>query len=83
MGERGKNEEMKNRNTNLEAVEPASDKAETPDSMGKHPQKPEVRLGREAQARIGQILRDMYNGYVKQGVPSEMADLVRRLTEQE
>ena len=47
------------------------------------PHKPEARLGREAQARIGQQLRDMYAKYVQEGVPPQIADLVRRLSEQE
>src|SRR5580692_6939292 len=88
MGERGKNGDMKHRRTNLEAVEsdkPASDKPETRDSMGMpvtHP-KPEARLGREVQAKIGQQLRSMYDDVVNQGVPSHIADLVRRLSDQD
>jgi Anti-sigma factor NepR len=89
MGERGKNGEMKQRRTNLEAVEPdspdkpASDKPETRDSMGAqaNPQKPEARLGREVQAKIGQQLRAMYDDVVNQGVPQHIADLVRRLSD--
>lgn len=81
---------MKNRRTNLEAVAPEADKAE-PDkaeaqtAMGRPgtPHKPEVRLGREVQARIGQQLRAMYDDVVNQGVPSHITDLVRRLSEQE
>jgi hypothetical protein len=91
MGERGKNGEMKQRRTNLEAVEPespdkpASDKLEARDSMGAplNPPKPEARLGREVQAKIGQQLRAMYDDVVNQGVPPHIADLVRRLSEQE
>ena len=90
MGERGKNGEMKHRRTNLEAVQPesdkpASDKPETRDSMGapiNHP-KPEARLGREVQAKIGQQLRSMYDDVVNQGVPQHIADLVRRLSDQD
>ena len=41
--------------------------------------KPEVRLGREVQARIGQQLRGMYDDVVSQGVPKHIDDLVRRL----
>ena len=91
MGERGKNGEMKQRRSNLEAVEPvssdkpASDKPETRDSMGApvNSPKPEARLGREVQAKIGQQLRAMYDEVVNQGVPPHIADLVRRLTDQD
>ena len=90
MGERGKNGEMKHRRTNLEAVEPesdkpASDKPEIRDSMGApaNPPKPEARLGREVQAKIGQQLRAMYDDVVNQGVPQHIADLVRRLSDQD
>jgi hypothetical protein len=61
--------------------------AETPqvwDNMGRPTQrKPEVRLGREVQARIGQQLRALYDDVVKEGVPQNISDLVRRLSEQE
>jgi hypothetical protein len=90
MGERGKADDMKNRRTNLEAVEPemaktASDKPESQDAMGTQANvtKPHVRLGREVQAKIGQQLRAMYDEVVDQGVPSHIADLVRRLSEQD
>jgi hypothetical protein len=90
MGERGKNGEMKHRRTSLEAVEPesdkpASDKPETRDVMGAPvtPHKPEARLGREVQAKIGQQLRSMYDDVVNQGVPQHIADLVRRLSDQD
>jgi Anti-sigma factor NepR len=88
MGERGKTEEMKNPRTNLEPAErvrPQDDRPETVDSMGRPvtPQKPDVRLGREAQARIGQQLRAMYEEFVNQGVPQHITDLVRRLSDQE
>ena len=90
MGERGKSDDMKNRRTNLEAVEPeagktASDKPETQDAMGTQANltKPHARLGREVQAKIGQQLRAMYDEVVKQGVPSHIADLVRRLRDQD
>ncbi|MGC1352178.1 MAG: NepR family anti-sigma factor [Xanthobacteraceae bacterium] len=43
----------------------------------------EVRLGREVQARIGQQLRAMYDDVVSQGVPTHIAELVRRLSEQD
>lgn len=92
MGERGKTEEMKNRRTNLEAVtpdrdKPGSDQPQTRDPMGRPvattPHKPEARLGREVQARIGQQLRAMYDEVVNEGVPQHIADLVRRLSEQD
>jgi hypothetical protein len=88
MGERGKSEEMKNHRTNLDPLErhtPEADKPEAVDSMGRPvtPQKPEVRLGREVQARIGQQLRTMYDDFVKQGVPQHITDLVQRLSDQE
>jgi hypothetical protein len=90
MGDRGKNGEMKHRRTNLEAVEPdssgkpASDKPENRDSSMGAPAnspKPEARLGREVQAKIGQQLRAMYDDVVNQGVPPHIADLVRRLSD--
>jgi hypothetical protein len=49
--------------------------------QGTRPHKPEIRLGREAQARIGELLRTMYNGYVNEGVPSDLEALVRRIGE--
>ncbi len=70
---------MKSRKTNLEAVEPETEKQDTQ----KRPQRPEIRLGREAQARIGELLRTMYNSYVNEGVPDHLDDLVRRLGEQD
>ena len=81
MGEWGKNE-MKHRNTNLDPVDPVSEKPEGRDGMARPP-KPEARLGREVQARIGQQLRAIYDDVVNQGVPSHLADLVRRLSEQD
>jgi hypothetical protein len=84
MGERGKDDDMKHRKTNLDPLEPVADKPETQDPMGRGtPQKPEARLGREVQARIGQQLRAMYNDVVNQGVPQHITDLVRRLGDQE
>jgi len=73
---------MKSRKSNLDAVEPGSDKPELQDSMGKRPHK-EIRLGRETQARIGEQLRAMYNSYLNEGVPQHLEDLVRRLGEQQ
>jgi len=45
--------------------------------------RPHPRLGREVQAKIGQQLRAMYDEVVNQGVPNHIADLVRRLSEQD
>jgi hypothetical protein len=87
MGERGKDDDaMKHRKTNLESVEPLTEKPEAENPMNRpasHPHKPEARLGREVQARIGQQLRAMYNDVVNQGVPSHITDLVRRLSDQD
>jgi hypothetical protein len=75
----GEGENMKSHKTNLDAVEPAADNPDHPDSAAKRAHRPEIRLGREAQARIGELLRAMYNTYVNQGVPQHLAELVRRL----
>jgi hypothetical protein len=87
MGGRGKdNDAMKHRKTNLEAVDPVTDKPEIESPMNRpatNTHKPEARLGREVQARIGQQLRAIYNDVVNQGVPDHIADLVRRLSEHE
>jgi Anti-sigma factor NepR len=84
MGELGNNDAMKSHRTNLDTVEPDSAKpGPQGSSMAKRPHKPEIRLGREAQARIGELLRSMYNSYVGQGVPQHLDDLVRRLGEQD
>jgi Anti-sigma factor NepR len=85
MGERGKDDDMKHRKTNLEPLEPVAEKPENLNPMGRTSthQKPEARLGREVQARIGQQLRAMYNDVVNQGVPNHLADLVRRLGDQD
>jgi len=84
MGELGNSDAMKSHRTNLDTLEPGSAKPTTQDSpMGKRPHKPEIRLGREAQARIGELLRSMYNSYLNQGVPQHLDDLVRRLGEQD
>ena len=90
MGERGKNDRMKNQRTNFEAVAPDQDKPDTDqphirDAMGRpanQPNKPTARLGREVQARIGQQLRAMYDDVVNEGVPQHINDLVRRLSDQ-
>jgi hypothetical protein len=81
-GERGKSKAMKSRKTNLETIEPAAEKPEPHDTMARRPHK-EIRLGREAQHRIGELLRTMYNSYVNEGVPQSLDDLVRRIGEQE
>ncbi len=86
MGERGKDDAMKHRKTNLEPLEPVAQKPENQDPMARPAatsHKPEARLGREIQARIGQQLRTMYNDVVNQGVPQHLADLVRRLSDQD
>jgi hypothetical protein len=87
MGERGKDDDMKHRKSNLEPVETLTEKPEIENPMTRAaattPHKPEARLGREVQARIGQQLRAMYNDVVNQGVPQHISDLVRRLSEQD
>jgi hypothetical protein len=86
MGKRGKDDDMKQRKTNLEPVEPVAEKPEIQDPMPRTAtsgHQPEARLGREIQARIGQQLRALYNDVVNQGVPQHIADLVRRLSDQE
>jgi hypothetical protein len=82
MGDRGKDDAMKHRKTNLET---ATDKPESLDPMARPAttSHKEARLGREVQARIGQQLRAMYNDFVNQGVPPHLADLVRRLSDQD
>jgi hypothetical protein len=70
---------------NLQPPAASADKAESKDEMGKpvaH-RRSAVRLGREEQVRIGQQLRAMYDDFVSQGVPPHIADLVRRLSEQD
>lgn len=79
-GERGNSNAMKSRKTNLDTLEPALASPETQDSMARRPHK-EIRLDREAQHRIGEMLRSMYNTYVDQGVPQHLAELVRRIGE--
>ena len=85
MCQRGKDDDMKHRRTNLEPLGPVAEKPEGQDQMGRTaaPHKPEARLGREVQARIGQQLRAMYNDVVNQGVPEHLADLVRRVSDQD
>ena len=70
---------------NLQPPPPAEDKAEELDAMGRPAtqRKTEVRLGREVQARIGQQLRSMYDEVVSEGVPQHIADLIRRLADQD
>ena len=94
MGIGGNDDAMKYRNINLEPAKPAEEKPEGQkgqegqegeDTMAKPAaaHKPQARLGREIQARIGQQLRAMYNEVVNQGVPPHLAELVRRLSEQD
>jgi hypothetical protein len=83
MGERGKDDVMKHRKTSLDTV---AEKPEGQDPMARPAtthHRGEARLGREVQARIGQQLRAMYNDVVNQGVPQHLADLVRRLSDQD
>ena len=70
---------------NIEPLAPNDDKPEAPDAIGRSVthRKGEVRLGREVQARIGQQLRAMYDEVVNEGVPQDIADLVRRLSDQD
>jgi hypothetical protein len=78
--------EMKSRKTvDIESAAPKGEMSDIRDAMGRPvgSRKTEVRLGREVQARIGQQLRSMYDQVVKEGVPPHIADLVRRLSEQD
>ena len=78
--------EMKSRKTvHIETAAPNGEIPDTRDAMGRHigTRKTEVRLGREVQARIGQQLRAMYDQVVKEGVPPHIAELLRRLAEQD
>ena len=69
---------------NLESPAPDAETSQAWDNMGRPThRKSEVRLGREVQARIGQQLRALYDDVVKEGVPQNISDLVRRLSEQE
>ena len=70
---------------NVQPPGPNEGKAEAREDMGKPAthRKSEVRLGREVQARIGQQLRAMYDEVVNEGVPEHIADLVRRLSDQD
>ena len=77
---------MKIRKTNeVETPGSGADAPEGRDAMGRPitPRRTEMRLGREAQARIGQQLRAMYEAVVNEGVPPQIEDLVRRLSEQD
>ena len=70
---------------NAESSVPDTETPQAWDAMGRPAthRKSEVRLGREVQARIGQQLRALYDEVVKEGVPQHIADLVRRLSEQD
>jgi len=75
---------MKTRKT-VDTQTPAGADLPESDAMGRplNPRKTEMRLGREAQARIGQQLRAMYEAVVNEGVPPHISELVRRLSEQD
>jgi len=78
--------EMKSRKTvDIESAAPKGEMSDIRDAMGRPvgSRKTEVRLGREVQARIGQQLRAMYDQVVKEGVPPHIAELLRRLAEQD
>lgn len=82
----GARRKMKTRKTvDVEAPAAEPDAPEPRDAMGRPltPRKTEMRLGREAQARIGQQLRAMYEAVVNEGVPPHIADLVRKLGDQD
>jgi hypothetical protein len=71
-------------------VSPDSPASENSQPGGEHPmrtpmspRKHDARLSREVQARIGQQLRAFYDDVVNQGVPDHIADLVRRMSEQD
>ena len=76
---------MKTRKTADTESPAGADTPESRDAMGRPltPRKTEMRLGREAQVRIGQQLRAMYEAVVNEGVPPHIAELVRRLSEQD
>jgi hypothetical protein len=50
---------------------------------GSSPGRPEAKLGRDIQAKIGQQLRALYDEVVNQGVPDRFAELLNRLDKQE
>lgn len=82
----GARRKMKTRKTvGVEAPASDADTSEPRDAMGRPltPRKTEMRIGREAQARIGQQLRAMYEAVVNEGVPPHIADLVRKLGDQD
>jgi hypothetical protein len=70
---------------NLQPPASSEARAEDRDAMGRPAtqRKGEVRLGREVQARIGQQLRALYDDVVSEGVPQHIADLVRKLSDQD
>jgi hypothetical protein len=86
-----KSDPMTNRKTNLDPVEPEPSKPESANAASTmnrpSPEppthKPAARLGREVQAQIGRQLRDMYGKFVKEGVPTHIADLIDRLSERD
>jgi hypothetical protein len=70
---------------NLQPPASGEAKAEDRDAMGRlaTQRKGEVRLGREVQVRIGQQLRALYDDVVSEGVPQHIANLVRKLSDQD
>jgi hypothetical protein len=70
---------------NLQPPASSEAKVEDRDAMGRPAtqRKGEVRLGREVQVRIGQQLRALYDDVVSEGVPQHIADLVRKLSDQD
>jgi hypothetical protein len=77
---------MKTRKTvDVQSPAAGADGPESRDAMDRQltPRKTEMRLGREVQARIGQQLRAIYEAVVNEGVPPHIAELVRRLSEQD
>ena len=64
-------------------IAPDSADPDTPMRAHMNQKKNEVRLGRDAQIRIGQQLRAMYDDVVNEGVPDHIADLVRKLSERD
>jgi hypothetical protein len=85
VSDEGERRIMNNRRVKLELVKTDGDKANEKDSPSNPMtyEKPAPRLGREAQAQIGQQLRAMYQTYVHEGVPTHLSDLVERFAGQD
>jgi hypothetical protein len=49
------------------------------DATTPKPGKPDARLGRDVQTKIGQQLRAIYDEVVSEGVPDRFSDLLRKL----